>query len=182
MSEDTNLDINEVGSKLIKDGIIENYGFCNCLYHGTKKYYAQQIVDTKEIKHDEDIGHLGSGFYCYFLEPTCCKIWAREKFNRESIAILVLKASLGNILHINEERYKIFKDFAEKKEFKNFDPDINKTIGYIIETVIKGFIKNTFDTDIDTVCKYRIYRDKPVLMVSLRRQRIKTVKIYWEQK
>ncbi len=178
MSDEKNLEINRVWGKLIKDGIIEDFGFCNCLYHGTKKYYAQQIINTKKIR-DADRGHLGSGFYCYFLEPNCSKIWARNKFKGEKIAILVLKANLGNVFYINEKRYNIFKDFAEKK-IKDYDPDINITVGYVVEKVIKEFIKNKFDIDIDTVCKYRVFSNIQVLVFSLRKQRIKKIDI-WEQ-
>jgi len=178
MSEEHRIDISEIYGKLNTDGIIKNFGFCKCLYHGTKTYYAQQIIKTKELK-DTDKGHLGPGFYCYFLEPTCSKIWASNKYKGEAIAVLVLKANLGNVFYINDKRYNIFKDFAEKN-LEDYDPDIDVTIGYVVERVIKEFIKNKFDIDIDTVCRYRIFSNIQVLVVSLRKQRIVDID-RWEE-
>lgn len=179
MGKEHSIDIGEIYKKLTTGAIIRDFGFCNGLYHGTKRYYAQKILKTKELE-DTDDGHLGSGFYCYFLEPECCEKWARDKYNGEAIAILILKANLCNIFYISEKRYNILKDFAEK-EYKGFNNDIDITIGYIIEKVIKEFINEYIHIDIDTVCRYRTYSGIKVLAVSLRNQRITQIEI-WEPK
>ncbi|GAI20582.1 unnamed protein product, partial [marine sediment metagenome] len=73
----------------------------------------------------------------------------------------------------------IFKNFAEKN-LKDNGPDIDITIGYIIEEIIENFIKNKFDIDIDTVCRYRVFSKIQVLVFSLRKQRIVDIGI-WEE-
>ena len=73
----------------------------------------------------------------------------------------------------------IHSGHTAEKEYEGFNSDIDVTIGYIIEEVIKNFINKKFDIDIDTVCRYRTYSDIKVLAVSLRNQRITQIEI-WE--
>lgn len=183
MNKEKALEFNKDCEQLIKGGIKKNCGICRELYHGTSKYIADKILKEGEIR-EGDRGYLGAGIYCYYFDEDASKIWARRN-NIGKIAIFKLVANLGNTLFINKELYSSFEALA--KEHTDFSPDINITIGYIIERVIKEFIKPKLDINIHTVAQCRIYcksskkKSRPEFMYSLRnKQMIKEFELHWE--
>lgn len=189
MSEEKILEPNKVFEQLVKDGIKEDCGIHRYLYHGTSKDIAQKILSENEIITGDNVGYLGIGFYCYYLDIEASRIWARkkistEKNNNKKIAVLVLVANLGNLFFISKELNINFKDLA--KEHIDFSSDINITVGFIVERIIKEFIKPRYDIDIQTVGRYHIHnknkKPRPVLIFSLRdKLMINKIELCWEE-
>lgn len=183
MTEEPNIEFDEATEQIVQEGIKKDCGICKELYHGTSKYIASQIIKKDEIIIGEDIGYLGIGLYCYYLDLEASRIWAKGK-NEDKIAVIYLVANLGNLFFISKELNEKFRSLAS--EFQDIFSDINKIIGLIIERVIKEFIKPKYSTDIQTIGKYHIHSKKrkarPVLMFSLRnKEMIKSFESCWEE-
>lgn len=186
MNKEKALEFNKDFEELIKGGIRENCGICRELYHGTSKYAADKILKKGEIREGDEIGYLGAGIYCYHFDKEAGKIWARGR-NIGKIVVLKLVANLGNTFFINKELYRSFEDLATKHT--DFSLNISTTIGYIIERVIKEFIKPKLDINIHTVAQCHIYckskkrKSRAEFMYSLRdKLMIKEIKLCWEEK
>lgn len=185
MNEEKILELNKVCEQLVKDGIKKGCGICKYLYHGTSKYIAYQILDKDEIKTGDEVGYLGIGFYCYYFDIEASKIWARGR-NTGKIAVLNLVANLGNTFFISKELHRSLEDLAA--EYSDFSSDINITVGFIIERVIKEFIKPKYDIDVHTVgqchiyCKSKKRKSRSGLMYSLRNKlMVKKIELCWEE-
>ena len=70
--------------------------------------------------------------------------------------------------------------YLEGIALSDYEPEIDITIGYVVEEIIEDFIKNKIDIDIDTVCRYRDFSKIQVLVFSLRKQRIADINMMEE--
>lgn len=193
MSEKQIIEPKEIDDDKINEGIKQDYGICECLYHGTSRQNAQEIQKTNEIKIPNKVNYLGKGFYCYYWDIEASRIWARKRNETGKIAVLNLIAHLGNTFFIDKELHQVFWGKASK--LKGTHLCIDKRIGNYIELFIKEFIKPKYGIDIHTVARYHILRyyiikenvkkslRRCVLMYSLRdKQRVRKIEICWEEK
>lgn len=185
MSGEQFIEFNEIDNQVLGEAIKRKCRVCNHLYHGTKQYFAQQLIDTKEINIGSEVGYLGNGFYCYLYDAEASRIYASDKYkknNNERIAVIRLIVELGDVFFICPELHKYFLSIAQKLEGKEV---LRKKVGGLIELFIKKIIIPNYEY-IDTVAQCDNYNksgiNRPVFMYSIRHAKmVKDIKPYWEE-
>lgn len=172
----------EADEKALKESVRINCGELGDLYHGTSAKRASQIVATNTVKIGDEIGYLGYGFYCYYEDVNASKLYARDKFVSEKIAVLVIRADIGNKLFVDPDLYQILRRIALRLKRK-YSGHIDHKIGLLIEDIIAGYIKSTLNMEIDTVGRtYVVGGKRPALMYCLRKEeKVKEIKQHWEE-
>lgn len=176
-----------ISEKLAESAVIFDYGPLKCLYHGTSKENAYNIVGPPvEIRTESEIGYCGKGFYCYHLDKELAKIYASAKreFKGEKLAILNLELKVHTMFFLGYELYKEFIDRA-KKFIEDENNDDNKRAGKLIEIFIEDFqIKKRIT--VQTISKYHMHSKKKkraTFMFAIRDHEIldKDPEICWEE-
>lgn len=186
MDGEQSTEFNGIDNQMVEEAIKRDCGVCKHLYHGTKKYIAYLIKEANEINIGSEIGYLGNGFYCYLFDAEASRIYAKNKYKKDSdgkIAVLNLIVNLGNTFFVYPELHKVFLNNADKLTSR---AALRKKVGALIELFIEKTIIPDYDLDIDTVAQNDIYDKKgihrPVFMYSIRdKKMVKDIKVYWEE-
>lgn len=192
------IEINQTIDKILfEEAIRRDCGICKYLYHGTSREIAHEVENSGEIDTEYgEIQYLGKGFYVFHWDVEASKMWARRRYENESIAVLALEADLGNTFFVYEELRKRLNEQAKRIKISSKKKlSQNQKIGTIIEFGIKNIIIREYGIDIHTIGRAYDYRPtvitedgkkkkirRPALMYCLRNsQMINDVKIYWEE-
>ena len=123
-----------IDKELLGEAIWKDCGVCRCLCHGTSMGIAIEIENSGVDTEYGEIGYLGRGFYCFHGDLEACRLWARDQYKEEPIAVLTLEVDLGNTFFICEELWKIINEQAKRVKEKLTQ---KQKIGTIIEFAIK---------------------------------------------
>lgn len=174
------MDVMGNNSDLINNNLndIQEYGILyddvlhKNLFHGTRKYIAEEISRTKKIVISEEIGYLGIGFYCYLYDKKAAEIFAKRKYQSADIGVINISANFKVILFVFKELYNSLKERANLLISKDINlGNIRECVGYLLEIFIKE-INRIFQCEIKTVAQaYVVNRKKdgrPAMMYSIR--------------
>lgn len=113
-------------------------------YHGTSKEKAEKIITTGKFCISRDPAlFLGDGVYFYEGSRKLAEGWARKKFSRENIGIIIAKIKLGCCLNLSiPEHRELIKDTHR---------EIRRRQWKVTDAVVLNYFATIIEPQIDTI-------------------------------